>query len=107
MTSEYYCGLAADMARASLAAGKYPFEICSNCESKVLELLTSVHLEDMLSANSEEVLTQPNAERLSLHRWLSQHRVECKHKALDTPGQPASGSRNESALRTFATGSDV
>ena len=76
---EYSQKRAAEMARTSLAAGKYPFEMCSNCESKVLELMTCIHLEELSGTAS----TEPNVDRLNLHRWLATHRAESEHRAFD------------------------
>lgn len=80
MTEEYNRKLAAEMARASLTAGKYPFELCGSCESKVLELLASIHMDELLNNITDRSPAEPPIERLDLHRWLANHRAENGHQ---------------------------
>jgi hypothetical protein len=81
MLEEYYQKLAEEMARTSLTARQYPFEICDTCEPNVLELLTNIHLEELLSKISDARSAEPTIERLNLHRWLARHRAENGHGA--------------------------
>ncbi len=90
MPEKYHLKLAEEMARASLTASAYPFEICDNCERNVLELLTNIHLEELLSKVGDPLSVESTIERLSLHRRLALHRAEQGHRAA--------GSRQAAAL---------